>query len=87
LSTSGKLKKCDRGAPFLSSVICAGQPQHSEVQKIIMLTVDVEPKLKFMEAGAFCSWNIPTGLDFQYVQASFKPNPVLGYWYAVWGRL
>jgi hypothetical protein len=45
-------------------VICAGQPQHSEVQKIIMLTVDVEPKLKFMEAGAFCFWNNPTGLDF-----------------------
>jgi len=56
----------------LTSGICAGQPSRSEVQ-ITMLTVDVAPKLKFMEAGAFRSWNIPIGFDFHVIIPPSNP--------------
>jgi hypothetical protein len=35
--------------------------------QITMLTVDVSPKLKFMEGSAFRPWIIPIGLDFHVI--------------------
>jgi opacity protein-like surface antigen len=35
--------------------------------QITMLTVDVAPKLKFMEGSAFRPWIIPIGLDFHVI--------------------
>lgn len=46
--------------------LCVQNANPKTVQ-ITMLTVDVAPKLKFMEGSAFRPWIIPIGLDFHVI--------------------
>ncbi|MFO0706204.1 MAG: hypothetical protein U0412_05060 [Nitrospira sp.] len=39
----------------------------NQVVQLTMLTIDVAPKIKFMEGSAFRPWIIPIGLDFHVI--------------------
>jgi hypothetical protein len=60
--------------------------------QLTMLTIDVAPKLKFMEGSAFRPWIIPIGLDFHVISppsnlASYLDVGVqfgAGFEYSVW---
>jgi hypothetical protein len=63
--------------------------------QITMLTVDIAPKLKFMEGSAFRPWIIPIGLDFHVISPPSNATTVLdigvqfgaGAEYNFWGPL
>jgi len=42
-------------------------PVSTGTVKISMLTVDISPKIKFMEGSDFRPWIIPVGLDFHVI--------------------
>ena len=44
-----------------------GVPGSSQKVELTMLTINVAPKLKFMEGSAFRPWVIPVGLDFHVI--------------------
>jgi hypothetical protein len=47
-----------------------------DVVQLTMLTIDVAPKIKFMEGSAFRPWIIPIGLDFHVIS---PPSNNAGY--------
>ena len=47
-----------------------------QVVQLTMLTIDVAPKLKFMEGSVFRPWIIPIGLDFHVIS---PPSNMTGY--------
>ena len=63
--------------------------------QLTMLTVDVSPKLKFMEGSAFRPWIIPVGLDFHVISPPSNGSNYLdigvqfaaGFEYQVWKDL
>lgn len=63
--------------------------------QLTMLTVDVAPKLKFMEGSAFRPWIIPLGLDFHVISPPSNATNYLdigvqfgaGFEYQVWKEL
>lgn len=63
--------------------------------QLTMLTVDVAPKLKFMEGSAFRPWIIPIGLDFHVISPPSNASNYLdigvqfgaGFEYQVWKTL
>jgi len=63
--------------------------------QITMLTVDIAPKLKFMDGSAFRPWIIPIGLDFHVISPPSNSTTVLdigvqfgaGAEYNFWGPL
>ena len=63
--------------------------------QVTMLTVDVAPKLKFMEGSAFRPWIIPVGLDFHVISPPSNASNYLdigvqfgaGFEYQVWKTL
>lgn len=63
--------------------------------QITMLTVDVAPKLKFMEGSAFRPWIIPIGLDFHVISPPSNQTNYLdigvqfgaGFEYQFWKKL
>ena len=57
----------------------AGAPAGTNKSKtpLTMLTVDVAPKLKFMEGSAFQPWVIPVGLDFHVISPPSNTTTVL----------
>jgi opacity protein-like surface antigen len=71
-----------------------GGTQNS-VTQITMLTVDIAPKLKFMEGSAFRPWIIPIGLDFHVISPPSNNSNYLdigvqfgaGFEYQVWKEL
>lgn len=66
-------------------------PTVNQVQ-VTMLTVDVAPKLKFMEGSVFRPWIIPVGLDFHVISPPSNQTQYLdigvqfgaGFEYQVW---
>lgn len=54
----------------------AGVPDLAKVQKT-MLTVDVAPKVKFMQGSDFQPWVIPVGLDFHVISPPSNQTTVL----------
>ena len=62
--------------------------------QLTMLTVDVAPKLKFMEGSAFRPWIIPVGLDFHVISPPSNASNYLdigvqfgaGFEYQVWKK-
>jgi opacity protein-like surface antigen len=61
-----EFKRFDSNTTIVAaSALTAVGPQN-QVQ-VTMLTVDVAPKLKFMEGSAFRPWIIPIGLDFHVI--------------------
>ncbi len=69
--------------------ITAVDPQ---VVQLTMVTIDVAPKLKFMEGNAFRPWIIPVGLDIHVISPPSNRTQYLdvgvqfgaGFEYAVW---
>ncbi len=56
--------------------VSACSPQTGEVQ-ITMLTVDIAPKIKFLEGSCFRPWIIPIGLDFHVISPPSNDTTVL----------
>ncbi len=56
--------------------VSACSPQTGEVQ-ITMLTVDIAPKIKFLEGSRFRPWIIPIGLDFHVISPPSNDTTVL----------
>jgi hypothetical protein len=65
---------------------------HRQVVQLTMLTIDVAPKLKFMEGSAFRPWIIPIGLDFHVISPPSNNSGYLdigvqfgaGFEYSLW---
>ena len=68
-----------------------GGPRTSNVQ-LTMMTINVSPKIKFMEGSAFRPWIIPIGLDFHVISPPSNQTQYLdlgvqfgaGFEYQVW---
>ena len=66
-----------------------------QVVQLTMLTIDVAPKIKFMEGSAFRPWIIPIGLDFHVISPPSNNTGYLdmgaqfgaGFEYTVWKAL
>lgn len=54
----------------------AGVPTRNQVQ-ITMLTVDIAPKIKFLEGNSLRPWIIPVGLDFHVISPPSNATTVL----------
>ncbi|ALA60366.1 hypothetical protein [Nitrospira moscoviensis] len=62
------------------------------LQQLTMVTIDIAPKLKFMEGSAFRPWLIPVGLDIHVISPPSNQTQYLdvgvqfgaGFEYAVW---
>ena len=52
-------------------------PNQNSKTPLTMLTVDVAPKLKFMEGSRFQPWIIPVGLDFHVISPPSNSTTVL----------
>lgn len=73
---------------------CAAGSTTADRQKVqlTMMTIDVAPKIKFMEGSAFRPWIIPIGLDFHVISPPSNRTQYLdmgvqfgaGFEYAVW---
>lgn len=65
---------------------------HRQVVQLTMLTIDVAPKIKFMEGSAFRPWIIPIGLDLHVISPPSNNGGYLdigvqfgaGFEYALW---
>ena len=86
----GVTTACPIGAP--AGALCVTSTAPNQVQ-ITMLTVDVAPKLKFMEKSKLHPWIIPIGLDFHVISPPSNQTNYLdigvqfgaGLEYAIWG--
>jgi hypothetical protein len=58
-----------------SSTVFLGNPPSTE--QITMLTVDVAPKIKFLEGSRLRPWIIPVGLDFHVISPPSNGTTVL----------
>ena len=69
-----------------------GGPIRREKVELTMLTIDIAPKLKFMEGSAFRPWIIPIGMDFHVISPPSNQTQYLdigaqfggGFEYRVW---
>ena len=85
--------RANQAAPLLTGGIGAptGQPNVNQVQ-LTMMTINVSPKIKFMEGSAFRPWIIPIGLDFHVISPPSNATQYLdfgvqfgaGFEYQVW---
>lgn len=75
----------------VNNIVPGTDTARSKIQ-VTMLTVDVAPKLKFMEGSAFRPWVIPIGLDFHVISPPSNQTNYLdigvqfgaGFEYQVW---
>ena len=73
----------------------AGVAAGTNKVQMTMLTVDIAPKLKFMEGSKFRPWVIPVGLDFHVISPPSNQSQYLdigvqfgaGFEYNFWGPL
>ena len=80
--------RATQAAPALAGV---GTPAVNQVQ-LTMMTINVSPKIKFMEGSAFRPWIIPIGLDFHVISPPSNGTQYLdvgvqfgaGFEYQVW---
>jgi hypothetical protein len=56
---------------------CTGSRNNKEKVQITMLTVNVAPKIMFMEGSRFRPWIIPAGLDFHVISPPSNDTTVL----------
>lgn len=52
---------------LVNNILTPGSLSDPQKVQLTMLTIDVAPKLKFMEGSAFRPWIIPIGLDFHVI--------------------
>ena len=65
---------------------------HARKVQLTMMTINVSPKIKFMEGSAFRPWVIPIGIDFHVISPPSNQSQYLdlgvqfgaGFEYAVW---
>lgn len=77
------------------TVAGATGPTVTDKVQMTMLTVDIAPKLKFMEGSKFRPWVIPVGLDFHVISPPSNQSQYLdigvqfgaGFEYNFWGPL
>jgi hypothetical protein len=82
-----------QAVPALAASV-GGTTKTDKVQ-MTMLTVDIAPKLKFMEGSKFRPWVIPVGLDFHVISPPSNQSQYLdigvqfgaGFEYNFWGPL
>ncbi|MDH4186323.1 MAG: hypothetical protein OEV08_04945 [Nitrospira sp.] len=82
-----------QAAPTLAA--SAGGTTNADKVQMTMLTVDIAPKLKFMEGSRFRPWVIPVGLDFHVISPPSNQTQYLdigvqfgtGFEYNFWGPL
>ena len=79
------------GTLAIHATTAASGPDLQKVQ-LTMMTIDIAPKIKFMEGSAFRPWIIPIGLDFHVISPPSNRTQYLdlgvqfgaGFEYAVW---
>jgi hypothetical protein len=84
-----------QAAPFLANDAAGVGTKKTDKVQMTMLTVDIAPKLKFMEGNKFRPWVIPVGLDFHVISPPSNQTTVLdigvqfgaGFEYNFWGPL
>jgi hypothetical protein len=85
----GVTTACPIGAPAGALCVTSTTPEKVE---LTMMTIDVAPKLKFMEGSAFRPWIIPIGMDFHVISPPSNQTQYLdigaqfggGFEYRVW---
>jgi hypothetical protein len=75
-----------------ANVVSGGLGPNQDKVELTMLTIDIAPKIKFMEGSAFRPWIIPIGLDFHVISPPSNMTQYLdlgvqfggGFEYQVW---